>query len=143
MTDELDEALGQLRREYLLEAPGRLAELRKDLAAFRSGESDAAESLTRRFHRLSGSGGSYGFPSISEISKQTEHWLQAEHPSPTPEHAARLDEAVNRLSAAFDAAAIEMGLPDAGPGDGGIWMARFGDRPSRASCGRKSRPRCG
>ena len=123
MTDELDEALGQLRREYLLEAPGRLAELRKDLAAFRSGEADAADSLTRRFHRLSGSGGSYGFPSISEISKQTEHWLQAERPSPTPEHAARLDDAVNRLSAAFDAAAIEMGLPDAGPA-----MAEFGWR---------------
>jgi diguanylate cyclase (GGDEF)-like protein len=115
MTDELNEALTQLRREYLLEAPGRLAELRKDLAAFRSGESDAAESLSRRFHRLSGSGGSYGFPTISEISKQTEHWLEKEHPTPTPEHAARLDNAVNQLSAAFDAAAIAMGLPEAGP----------------------------
>jgi diguanylate cyclase (GGDEF)-like protein len=115
MTDELDDAMAELRREYLLEAPGRLAELRKDVAAFRSGEPDAAESLSRRFHRLSGSGGSYGFPDISSISKQMETWLATDQPSPTIEHATRLDEAVNRLSAAFDAAAVEMGIAETGP----------------------------
>jgi DNA-binding response OmpR family regulator len=122
MTDELDEALGQLRREYLLEAPGRLAELRKDLAAFRSGEVDAADSLTRRFHRLSGSGGSYGFPqSVRSVSRPNIGSRRSGPPH--SEHAARLEDAVNRLSAAFDAAAIEMGLPDAGPA-----MAEFGWR---------------
>lgn len=115
MTDELDDALEELRREYLQDAPGRLAELRKDIAAFKSGEPDAAESLSRRFHRLSGSGGSYGFPNVSEISKEAEHWLKNAQPSPTAEHTARLDETVNRLSAAFDRAATQMGVPELGP----------------------------
>ena len=36
MTDALNDALAELRREYLFDAPGRLAELRKDVAAFRA-----------------------------------------------------------------------------------------------------------
>jgi len=56
---DLDQVLEALRREYIADGPARLAELRKDLAAFMAGEPDAAESLKSRFHRLAGSGGSY------------------------------------------------------------------------------------
>ena len=56
MTDALNDALSELRREYLFDAPGRLAELRKDVAAYRAGEADAVTSLLRRFHRLAGLG---------------------------------------------------------------------------------------
>ncbi len=115
MTDPLNDALAELRREYLFDAPGRLADLRKDVAAFRAGESDAVLSLTRRFHKLSGSGGSYGFPEISELARSGERWLKAETPAPSEVAGARLDEIVDRLVAAFDAAARELGLPTRGP----------------------------
>ena len=36
MTDEMEVLLQGLRREYLAEAPARLGELRKDLAAVRA-----------------------------------------------------------------------------------------------------------
>jgi diguanylate cyclase (GGDEF)-like protein len=115
MTDPLTDALAELRREYLFDAPARLAELRKDVAAFRAGESDAVLSLTRRFHRLSGSGGSYGFPEISEIARGAERWLKTETPAPSEVAATRLGEIVDRLVTAFDAAARELGLPTRGP----------------------------
>jgi diguanylate cyclase (GGDEF)-like protein len=115
MTDELNAALAELRREYLFDAPGRLAELRKDVAAFRAGETDAVHSLIQRFHRLSGSGGSYGFPEISEIARGGERWLKQEAPAPGEVAAVRLEELVDRLAAAFDTAARELGLPARGP----------------------------
>lgn len=115
MTDSLHDALAELRREYLFDAPGRLAELRKDVSAFRAGESDAVQSLIGRFHRLSGSGGSYGYPDISEIARGAERWLKTENPAPGEVAAARLEELVDRLAEAFDAAARELGLPARGP----------------------------
>jgi diguanylate cyclase (GGDEF)-like protein len=115
MTDTLHDALAELRREYLFDAPGRLAELRKDVSAFRAGESDAVQSLIGRFHRLSGSGGSYGFPDISEIARGGERWLKTENPPPGEVAAVKLEELVDRLAEAFDAAARELGLPARGP----------------------------
>jgi diguanylate cyclase (GGDEF)-like protein len=115
MTDPLNTALAELRREYLFDVPGRLAELRKDVAAFRAGETDAVQSLVGRFHRLAGSGGSYGFPEISEIARGGERWLQTEQPAPGEVAAKRLEELVDRLAAAFDTAARDLGLPARGP----------------------------
>jgi diguanylate cyclase (GGDEF)-like protein len=110
VTDGPDEFFQQLRREYLAEAPARLGELRKDLAALRAGEPDASASLKARFHRLSGSGGSYGFGAITSASRDAEQWL-AEHPGPDQEGLALLAAAVGRVAAAFDDAALELGLP--------------------------------
>src|SRR5512143_603303 len=115
MTDALNDALAELRREYLFEAPGRLAELRKDVAAFRAGETDAVPSLVQRFHRLAGSGGSYGFSEISEIARGGEHWLRHDPPAPGEVASVRLEEMVDRLANAFDSAARERGLPARGP----------------------------
>ena len=66
----MDGIFQELRREYLSEAPARLGELRKDLAAACAGEADAVASLKTRFHRLAGSGGSYGFPDITTASRE-------------------------------------------------------------------------
>jgi diguanylate cyclase (GGDEF)-like protein len=107
-----DEIFEELRREYLTDAPLRLAELRKDLAALRAGEDDAAASLKTRFHRLAGSGGSYGFPEISSTSRAAERLL-VEHPTPGPEVVARLEAAIVQVAGAFDAAASQLGLPTA------------------------------
>ncbi len=115
MSDALNDALSELRREYLFEAPGRLAELRKDVAAYRAGEADAATSLLRRFHRLAGSGGSYGFPQISTLAREGEQLLSPAEPEPAGHHAARLEALVDRLAEAFDRAARELGLPARGP----------------------------
>src|SRR5207247_8958506 len=39
------------------------------------GSGDPAGSLMMRFHRLAGSGGSYGFPEISQIAREQEQWI--------------------------------------------------------------------
>lgn len=114
MTDALNDALAELRREYLLDAPARLAELRKDVGAFRASEPDAAQSLVGRFHRLAGSGGSYGFPDVTTIAREGENWLKT-GPAVNEVNAARLDDLVDRLSASFDSAARDLGLPARGP----------------------------
>ncbi len=96
MTDPADDAFLELQREYLSELPDRLDELRAGAVAFRAGEPDASASLKTRFHRLAGSGGSYGFPEISEVARATEQWLAM---SPPPSEAARIDDAIDRLTA--------------------------------------------
>src|SRR5438876_10480074 len=106
----MDEFFIELRRQYLTEAPARLAELEKDLAALRAGERDAAASLRGRFHRLAGSGGSYGFQAISDLSRDAELWL-TEHPEPDLAGLAHLDSLVARLAGAFDQGALDLGAP--------------------------------
>jgi len=111
MSDPIDDVMAELCREYLLEAPARLAEFRKDLLALRAGEADASQSLSSRFHRLAGSGGSHGYPEISEIAKGAESYLrQGALPAPgvVADH---LSELVDRLATAFDNAGREIGLP--------------------------------
>ena len=100
--DEVDELFQELRREYLAESADRLAELRSDVAGFRAGAAEAAASLKTHFHRLAGSGGSYGFPDVSAIAKEAELWI-ATRPAPDTEAVARLEVAIDRLQAAFNA----------------------------------------
>jgi len=106
----MEEYLVELRREYLIEAPARLGELQKDLAAIRAGEPEALDSLRSRFHKLAGSGGSYGFPAITTASREAEEWL-AEHSDPDAEGFAYLEAAISRVAAAFDDGARELGFP--------------------------------
>ena len=106
----MGEFFQDLRREYLAEAPARLGELRKDLAAVRSGEPDAVSSLKSRFHRLAGSGGSYGFPAISTASREAEQWI-ADHPEPDDAGFARLGGVIGKIASAFDLAATEPARP--------------------------------
>jgi chemotaxis protein histidine kinase CheA len=103
VSEELEQVLAQLRREYLADSPTRLEELRKEVAAFRAGEPDAINSLIVLFHRLAGSGGSYGFPEISELAQVMERWLKGT-PPPGSDQAERLDRAVDHLASCFDRA---------------------------------------
>lgn len=114
MTDQLEKTLQGLRAEYLSEAPERIAELRRDLGALRAGEPDAAGSLKSRFHRLAGSGGSYGFPEISTISRGMEQFLAA-HPTPAEDQLEKIAASVNQLAAEFDRAAGTLEAPAAPP----------------------------
>ncbi len=94
MTEPIDQAFLELQREYVAELPARLAELREDLDAFRRGFDGAAGSLKVRLHRLAGSGGSHGFPEVSEIAREMERWLEA---GSVPGEAETLNQAVTRL----------------------------------------------
>ncbi len=100
----------QLQWEYVREAPQRLAELRKDLAAFRAGEPDALDSLRTRFHRLAGSGGSYGLPRVTEVARAAELRINT-LPRPTPQEADLFEQALLDLKDAFDETSILVGMP--------------------------------
>jgi len=106
----VDDPLVQLQWEYIREAPERLAELRKDLAAFRAGEPDALNSLKTRFHRLAGSGGSYGLPRVTEVARAAEQRIETA-PKPTPQDADIFEQALVDLKAAFDASSELVGMP--------------------------------
>ncbi len=133
MSDELDfpdEVFQQLRREYLAEAPARLDELRKDLAAACAREPEALASLKARLHKLAGSGGSYGFPAITEASRTGEHWI-ADHPEPDDAGFAWLGAVVGRIAAAFEDAAREVSRPAAPSRPGGFgWRAHVAGAPA-------------
>ena len=104
--DAPDDALVKLQREYLAEFPDRLEELRADIAAFRALRPEAAASLKMRYHRLAGSGGSYGFPQISLVAREMEQWMATK---PVPGEAPRLDAAVDRLAGLFRQAQAALG----------------------------------
>ena len=71
--DPLEAVMLALRAEYLCEAPERVRELSAALGRLRTGDASALDDLQRYFHRLAGSGGSYGFPEITEQSRTAEH----------------------------------------------------------------------
>jgi chemotaxis protein histidine kinase CheA len=80
VTSDADEAfarqLYELRREYLADSPKRLAELRALSARLAAGDTAALAECRQAFHRLAGSGGSYGFPLVSTRSREGEHLIQ-------------------------------------------------------------------
>lgn len=97
MSDPVDRAFQELRREYLASLPARLDELRSDVAGFAAGHRDAADSLKVRLHRLAGSAGSYGFPDLGSIAREAQHWLSR---FPAPGEADQLEAMVNRMAKA-------------------------------------------
>lgn len=70
--DRLAQQLRALRREYLADSTQRVDDLRRLLARLSAGERAALPDLRQAFHRLAGSGGSYGFPSVSTRSREGE-----------------------------------------------------------------------
>jgi diguanylate cyclase (GGDEF)-like protein len=105
MSDQLDSTLLELRREYLSSLSARLQELRSDISALREGNADAADSLRTQFHRLAGSGGSYGFGDLSAIAREGERWLAAH---PVAGDAAGLASIMERLTTAIKAAEAQV-----------------------------------
>jgi HPt (histidine-containing phosphotransfer) domain-containing protein len=97
MSEAYEEAYRELQREYLEELPKLFAEL-------------VLPALRGRFHRLAGSGGSYGFPEISEIARAAERLVMSDTP---PAEAGKLDDAVKRLEAVLTVARARF---TAGPG---------------------------
>ena len=108
MSEPLDEAFLELQLEYLADFPARLDELRSALAAFRAGQGESAASLKTQFHRLAGSGGSYGFPEISEVARGLEMWLAE---GPPVSEASRIQEGIERLATILHRLRINIAPP--------------------------------
>ncbi len=102
--DRLAEQLRQLRREYLADSTQRVEELRTLYARLAAGEGAALPDLRQAFHRLAGSGGSYGFPVVSARSREGErlaaHLVGAEVAVP-PADLEALEAAVEGVAIAF------------------------------------------
>lgn len=76
-TDPLEAGMKVLRAEYLADAPERVRELSGALGRLRAHDHSALGDLQLYFHRLAGSGGSYGFPEITSRSRAAEHAVAA------------------------------------------------------------------
>ena len=109
MSDAFDDAYRELQREYLDDLPKTFADLRSDIESFQKGEK-VLPALRNDFHRLAGSGGSYGFPEISEIARAAERIVLSDPPTA---EAGKLDDAVKRLEAVLTIARARL---SAGPG---------------------------
>jgi chemotaxis protein histidine kinase CheA len=70
--DPLKIAMQALRAEYLADSPERVRELSAALGRLRAKDAAALADLQRHFHRLAGSGGSYGFPLVTDRSRAGE-----------------------------------------------------------------------
>ena len=129
--DPHDDAYRELQREYLAGLPSALAELRTNLEAFRRGES-VVPALKTGFHRLAGSGGSYGFPEISGIARAAEHFVTTSSP---PAEADRLDEMMRRIEAALTVARarVAAGADVAGTGLRAVLVLPAGSQRDRVT----------
>jgi diguanylate cyclase (GGDEF)-like protein len=67
-----DDAVAELRGEYLREAPERVARGTAALVRLRAGHDDAAQDLALAFHGFAGSGKTYGFARVSELGHEGE-----------------------------------------------------------------------
>lgn len=74
--DPLARQLRALRREYVADSSQRVTELRSILDRLSRGDRSALAEFRQAFHRLAGSGGSYGFPVVSTQSREGERMAQ-------------------------------------------------------------------
>ena len=105
---ELQRVLAQLRRQYIDEAPARLAELRAALSRAREGDLAALGDLRQLLHRLAGSGGSYGLDAVTEQARAGEAIAyaiaQRGGAPPSPAELGRLEERIQGVGRAFQEA---------------------------------------
>jgi diguanylate cyclase (GGDEF)-like protein len=113
-----DQALAELRHEYLREAPERVAELWRALEDVRCDPRDAGrlEELRRGFHGFAGSGGTYGFPKVSELGREAERLCRAaEERAPGPDDLTAWTRTIEGISNELQAAGESSSSPLAAP----------------------------
>jgi hypothetical protein len=102
--DLLAQQLRTLRREYLADSTQRVEELREIRSRLARGERDALAKFRQAFHRLAGSGGSYGFPLVSTRSREGERLaqrLEATGAAVASADLAAFDACIDGVAAAF------------------------------------------
>lgn len=123
MTDskqELEKQLNQLRQEYAAQLPARLEEVEEAWEKLRGHWSqENLDQLYRPLHKLAGSGTTFGFPRLSELTGRIErtlkNWKVAAE-SPDAAQFTRLRELLDRLPLVMhyeddDAAVVQSGSP--------------------------------
>jgi HPt (histidine-containing phosphotransfer) domain-containing protein len=102
--EPLEQAMQLLRAEYLADSPERVRELSAALGRLRTKDLAALADLQRYFHRLAGSGGSYGFPLVTDRGRAAEQAvarLAAERRPLVREDFAALEQHVLGVTEAF------------------------------------------
>lgn len=102
--DPLAQQLRALRREYLSASGQRVEELRRIRGRLAAGERGALGEFRQAFHRLAGSGGSYGFPLVSARSREGERLAQRLDATGSPaahDDLAAFDACIDGVAAAF------------------------------------------
>ena len=110
--DTFARQLQALRREYLADSPQRVAELRALSGRLARGDLGALADCRQAFHRLAGSGGSYGFPLVSTTSREGEHLVErlaATGTSLAPSDLAGIDACIAAIARAFAEASTAFG----------------------------------
>ncbi len=71
---DVQDKFQQLRQEYAAKLPDRITTLEQQWQALDLANPDSAkfETLIREFHKLAGSGTSYGFPQVTALSREIE-----------------------------------------------------------------------
>ncbi len=113
--DPLEQQLQALRREYLADSALRVEELQGIRARLAAGEPAALAELRQGFHRLAGSGGSYGFPHVSSSAREGEQLTQGlleGDRTPAAADLAALEACIERIGIAFEEAKRRL---DGGP----------------------------
>ena len=70
-------AFEKLRKEYLSRWPEKRERFEELLRDFGESGPDTLKELRTEFHRLAGSGGSYGLPAVSEVGSEAETFLDS------------------------------------------------------------------
>jgi chemotaxis protein histidine kinase CheA len=102
--DLLAQQLRQLRREYLRDSSQRVDELHQLRTRLAHDAPAALADLRQAFHRLAGSGGSYGFPDVSARSREGERLIvriESLATAPTPADVAAIDQNIVAVTDAF------------------------------------------
>jgi HPt (histidine-containing phosphotransfer) domain-containing protein len=110
--DLLAQQLRQLRHEYLGDSAKRIDELRQLKARLTKNDQTALVDLRQAFHRLAGSGGSYGFPAVSSTSREGERLAQRLESAGNEIPAADLkamDDCIESVAGAFAEARVAAG----------------------------------
>lgn len=77
----MEEILKGLQQDYLKALPDKIADIRKQI------EAGAVETLENSFHKLKGTGKTYGIPEISELAAAVEN-ICHDQPKKAPKAAA-------------------------------------------------------
>lgn len=110
--DTFARQLEALRREYLADSAKRVAELRALRVRLASGDIGALADCRQAFHRLAGSGGSYGFPVVSTSSREAEHLVERLATTGTslaPSDITAIDDCIAAVARAFEDASATFG----------------------------------
>ncbi|MBP2018294.1 chemotaxis protein histidine kinase CheA [Symbiobacterium terraclitae] len=94
-----------LRREYLQGVVERAGQLRAGAEALRRGEDADLRALRQEVHKLRGSGGFYGYRSLSEAAGRAEDALNLVLDGELPRNDAQLADLLDQVIAEIEAAA--------------------------------------